>query len=536
MATLLAYLELENPKVLRYRMQACGKLMDEAPLVRHVTRSGGHMHDGHVHVGNAHEDIKQLYERPQLDRAGALFRRKKKKGKARLPTSDEADKVVRRAFQTYSTGRHRRGRGEHFIEFRGCMRCLRDTQLFDNNFTAKDAADVLEGLGNGSRGGIMDLGIFEALLQRVAARKFPKAPSAEEAFSMLIAVHLAPYIKLGTIPDEDLEALMTPEVQEVIAPFQGQLKKVYAHYSTLSLVSFHQSTWTSVQRANRAQYLEEFVTFLLNFEVMPTLLNKQNVIEIFELSNHDVYFAEEQAPLGLMTFPQFVEGFGRCALHIVENLEAKIQNRLTTVTELNAFKKLVLSMPTDSARAFYGDLLLQRRSVSQHLPPEELKALLEAKAKDMERGRERDENLQEQVRKARILSMKRELSLKMKQRHAITAAKVREYLHPKPLAEDKHLQVTIGTLRPYMQKEIDGMRMVDLDGGTTELDAFEENLESARKLCWKTPGEEMLGWAGVAAVRQGGGSGRGRRGLKSLRTPQPGRHDGGATSIRHRYT
>jgi len=521
-ATLLAYLEMDNPQVLRYRMQACGKLMDEAPLVRHVTRSGGHMHDGHVHVGNAHEDIKQLYERPQLDRAGALFRRKKKKGKARLPTAEEADKIVRRTFQTYSTGRHRRGRGDHYIEFRGCMRCLRDTQLFDNNFTAGEAAEVLEGLGNGPRGGIMDLGTFEALLQNVAAHKFPKAPTAEEAYAMLIAVHLAPYIKLGTIPDEDLEALMSPEVQEVIAPFQAQLKKVYAHYSTLSLVSFHQSTWTSVQRANRAQFLEEFVTFLLNFEVMPTLLNKQNVIEIFELSNHDVYFAEEQVPLGLITFPQFVEGFGRCALHIIENLEAKIQSRLTTVTELNAFKKLVLSMPTDSARAYYGDLLLQRRSVSQHLPPEELKTLLQSKG--------REEDLQEQMRKARVLSMKRELSLKMKQRHSITAAKVKEYLQPKPVPKDKHLQVTIGSLRPYMQKEIDGMRMEDLDGSTSELDAFEENLESARKLCWKTPGEEMLGWsgvasgvgeAGVAAGAGGGGAGVGEGGASLEAAGEP---------------
>ena len=36
----LAYLELDNYDMLRYHMQACGKLMDEAPLVRHATREG----------------------------------------------------------------------------------------------------------------------------------------------------------------------------------------------------------------------------------------------------------------------------------------------------------------------------------------------------------------------------------------------------------------------------------------------------------------------------------------------------------------
>ena len=35
---MLAYLELEDAKALRYKMQACGKLMDEAPLVRQAVR------------------------------------------------------------------------------------------------------------------------------------------------------------------------------------------------------------------------------------------------------------------------------------------------------------------------------------------------------------------------------------------------------------------------------------------------------------------------------------------------------------------
>ena len=73
----LAYLELENHDMLRYHMQACGKLMDEAPLVRHVTREGGHMHDGHIHVGNPSEDERNLYLRPTVDRAGNLYRKRK---------------------------------------------------------------------------------------------------------------------------------------------------------------------------------------------------------------------------------------------------------------------------------------------------------------------------------------------------------------------------------------------------------------------------------------------------------------------------
>ena len=144
----LAYLELKNADMLRYHMQACGKLMDEAPLVRHVTREGGHMHDGHIHVGNPSEDERNLYLRPIVDRAGQLYRRRKKMAKKSKRRSSlnmlDVDRHLARAFKAYSTGRHRRGRGEPFMEKKGVLCMLRDCQLLDNKFTLLEASALID--------------------------------------------------------------------------------------------------------------------------------------------------------------------------------------------------------------------------------------------------------------------------------------------------------------------------------------------------------------------------------------------------------
>ena len=144
METFLAYLELDNYNILRYHMQACGKLMDEAPLVRHVTREGGHMHDGHIHVGNPSEDERNLYLRPTVDRAGNLYRKRKLAKKTIKIQEDSIQKYLKRAYLLYSTGRHKRGRGDPYMEKCGLLNLLRDCQLLDNTSTLLDLADFVD--------------------------------------------------------------------------------------------------------------------------------------------------------------------------------------------------------------------------------------------------------------------------------------------------------------------------------------------------------------------------------------------------------
>jgi len=504
----LAYLELEDAKALRYKMQACGKLMDEAPLVRHVTRSGGHMHDGHIHVGNAHEDMRQLYERPTVDRAGTLFRRKKRKGRFRMLEGPELDKVLRRAFQLYSSGRHKRGRGDHYMEESGFLHCLRDCQVLDNKFTLHWAQGLVSKLAFRftSADGKLNIGDFEMLLRELSAFKFRKAPTLEDAYSMLLSMHIAPYVKLATIPDEDLSCLLQPEVLDVFARYEAGLKKVYAHYATLGLVSFHHSTWSAVQRANRCMLLDEFVTFLLNFEVLPALVNKHDVTEIFQESNHDIYFPEEQ-PLGYMTYPQFLECVGRCALHVIGNLESKIKSKMATVTELNAFKKLVTVMPAEGERVHFNNMLAQRRAAARHLPPQELREHLEARAAKMESDRQHQEKAVERARRSITIVLKEEAAMRSNRRKmhlrslsALSGAPDPSEGRLRSRFKQVHLGVTMKTMNSYMQKEIESLSHATEDGADIRaLDEFEKRLDTMRGT-WNRD-DEMKGWTNVGKSR-----------------------------------
>ncbi len=383
----LAYLELDHDDMLRFHMQACGKLMDEAPLVRHVTRAGGHMHDGHIHVGNPSEDERNLYQRPTVDRAGNLYRKRKAAKKALKIDSDSIGKYLKRAYLQYSTGRHKRGRGDPYMEKCGFLNLLRDCQLLDNKLTLLDLAAFvdreLEGRdreeqqqGQQQGGGAMasssndggsggnyssrplSLEDVDHLLRKTAALVYPDA-EPEEALLKLYEVNMVPFIKQSNGADATLVQLFRDEVLSVVKKHAKALKVVYSHYATLTLVSFHHSNWKAVRRANRALTLDEYVTFMLNFEVAPTLFSHHDIQEVFDLSNQNEQFNEDR--LVWMNFSQFLESILRCGIRVVNSLETKISSKSATITELNSFKKFVSHLPTEESKVHFTDVLALRR-------------------------------------------------------------------------------------------------------------------------------------------------------------------------------
>ena len=523
----LSYLELQNYDMLRYHMQACGKLMDEAPLVRHVTREGGHMHDGHIHVGNPSEDERNLYLRPTVDRAGNLYRKRKLAKKTINLGLESTGKYLKRAYLQYSTGRHKRGRGEPFMEKCGFLNLLRDCQLLDNKTTLLDLADFVdkeldgkpeqvqgnsasvsvavngqETSSSSAQRKVMPLSIedIDRLLRKTACLKYPDLKESE-ALVKLYEINIVPFIKQSNGADETLVQLFADEVLDVVRRHAKALKVVYSHYATLSLVSFHHSHWKAVRRANRALTLEEYVTFMLNFEVAPTLFNHHDIEEVFDKSNQNQQFNEDR--LVWMNFSQFIESILRCGIRVVDSLESKISSKSATITELNSFKKFVSRLPTKESKMYYTNVLaLRRKAVHEKIVMTQQNSRIGDVGRDgpgspSAAGRSLNNlpvggsDMKTVVPEVDDEQYKQEMIMRKKQ---------------------EALNVTMKSLRSFIDEDLVQTARVqpassEFLESELELEEFEERL---KRSTWKDPKDEMKGW------KTGAWSPR-----KPLQTPTP---------------
>ncbi|QDZ18151.1 hypothetical protein HOP50_01g06540 [Chloropicon primus] len=525
----LSYLELENDDMLRYHMQACGKLMDEAPLVRHVTREGGHMHDGHIHVGNPSEDERNLYLRPTVDRAGNLYRKRKLAKKTIKIGLESTPKYLKRAYVQYSTGRHKRGRGEPFMEKCGFLNLLRDCQLLDNKTTLLDLADFVDkelggrsGQGQGQNGASnagssqgqqtsssnhynsrpLSIEDIDHLLRKTACLKYPEE-GEEEAIAKLYEINIVPFIKQSNGADETLVQLFDDKVLNVVKKHAKALKVVYSHYATLSLVSFHHSNWKAVRRANRALTLDEYVTFMLNFEVAPTLFNHHDIEEVFDKSNQNQQFGEDR--LVWMNFSQFIESILRCGIRVVNSLESQISSKSTTITELNSFKKFVSRLPTNESKLHFTNVLALRRKAAH----DKIVMTQQTSKMSVEESTMSDMGLGSSPRRGagtgspsttakNLTAGGSQLTVNSEAMNTVWAEVDEEEYRLEMVMRKKQeaLNVTMKSLKEFIQDDL-GQVADARDGGSEfieadlELEEFEERLG---RNTWKAPKDEMKGW------------------------------------------
>ena len=326
------------------------------------------MHDGHIHVGNPSEDERNLYLRPTVDRAGNLYRKEAGQEDHQVRTGIHRE-VPQAGLPAVQHGEAQEG--EPFMEKCGFLNLLRDCQLLDNKTTLLDLADFVdkeldgkpeqvedsasvsvavngqETSSSSAQRKVMPLSIedIDRLLRKTACLKYPDLKESE-ALVKLYEINIVPFIKQSNGADETLVQLFADEVLDVVRRHAKALKVVYSHYATLSLVSFHHSHWKAVRRANRALTLEEYVTFMLNFEVAPTLFNHHDIEEVFDKSNQNQQFNEDR--LVWMNFHS--SSRASCVAGFVDSLESKISSKSATITELNSFKKFVSRLPTKESR------------------------------------------------------------------------------------------------------------------------------------------------------------------------------------------
>ena len=122
------------------------------------------------------------------------------------------------------------------------------------------------------------------------------------------------------------------------------LKRVYAHYATLNMYSSttEKITWRTIEKLNATLNEDEFVTWLVNFEVVPHLMSKGEALAIF----HEVEEANDaDGEVGEMLYPAFTEVLGQLAVTAFANVAPMLRNPRTDVAVVNAMRKMCENVP-----------------------------------------------------------------------------------------------------------------------------------------------------------------------------------------------
>ena len=146
--------------------------------------------------------------------------------------------------------------------------------------------------------------------------------------------------------DEDLESLLGRTAMNAFRAHDTSLRRVYAHYATLEMysASTKKITWRVVEETGATLNEDEFLCFLVNFDVVPHLASRDECLAVFrevELENDGDGNANE------MAFPAFIETLGRLSALAFQNAAPTLRNPRADVAAVRCFKKLVSAAPRD---------------------------------------------------------------------------------------------------------------------------------------------------------------------------------------------
>ena len=115
-----------------------------------------------------------------------------------------------------------------------------------------------------------------------------------------------------------LESLLGRAALNAFRAHDASLRRVYAHYATLEMysASTKKITWRVIEATGATLNEDEFVCFLVNFDVVPHLMSRDESLRVFrevEKENDGDGNANE------MAFPAFVETLGRLGVAAFRN-------------------------------------------------------------------------------------------------------------------------------------------------------------------------------------------------------------------------
>lgn len=379
-AALFKYLSLKDPGKLRNNVLNSGKDEEAYLVTTHITKEGGHHHDGHLHVGSVFKDGEHLRNRGYESR-GAADREANVRGDeeaaARLEAEVDSTGELHGLLTRYCSDRTRKG--QQFLCVHGWLRLVRDLEVLDNKVGLGQAVAIFEtadGLvQRPGRNGLdlepkADAKAFRRLVSRLAQLRYPSSPAPLQA---LLAWHaplahgapadsrfrhpangvpLYPVAYDGDVVAErdapppppppagdELDDIASLAMCDLLKSYRAPLRRVYAHYCTLPLLSCVYSTWPHVKEANRAMSEGEFLRMCSDFHVAPLLLERQECIAAFRAANRDAEFTDRNAT-AVGSFPMFCEALLRCSLRCASRLPRRLRSIKTACTEAVASMRL----------------------------------------------------------------------------------------------------------------------------------------------------------------------------------------------------
>lgn len=258
--------------------------------------------------------------------------------------------------------------GVHEITTVGWQRLVRDAGILDNAVTATDMDALFTAVDAGRVGARMenknwrdrreatgarfldlrlDFDEFRVALRRAATVRYPEAKDESRAYAALLRNHvLARCARTRIAHDRDLDELLSRESMNEVTSRDVALRRVYGHYATLHMFSAttQKINWRTVVRLNATLNEDEFLMFLVNFEVVPHLMSKSEAMTVFR-ETEEANDADGRA--GEMLYPAFVELVGRLAVQAFANVAPMLRNPATDVTSIVAVKKLVEPVPRE---------------------------------------------------------------------------------------------------------------------------------------------------------------------------------------------
>ena len=252
--------------------------------------------------------------------------------------------------------------GVYEIDTLGWQRLVRDAGLLDNSLTANDLDEVFTAVDAGlirmnhanadvrkrraaqaaAYGDLrLDFDEFCAVLKHSACLRYPEAKDEDVAYVALLKNYILPNASRAEIvPIPGLDELLSRAAMNEIRARDAMLKRIYAHYATLELYSAttQKITWRVGERLNATLNEDEFLMWLINFEVVPHLMSKTEAMRVF-CDVEEANDADEE--VGEMLYPAFCELIGQLAITAFANAAPLLRNPLTDITSIVAVKKLV---------------------------------------------------------------------------------------------------------------------------------------------------------------------------------------------------
>eukprot|EP00798_Chlamydomonas_sp_ICE-L_P015223 gene15223-21303_t len=242
------------------------------------------------------------------------------------------------------------------IDAFGFIRMLRDAGLLDNQLTIVQADMIFCGEAKAAkdrRDLHRDYEEFLSLLKSIANWRYPPPPlpigapletpadkeaKGEEALLAICKVILIPMLNKITVEVKNIDAIYTREVLDVMRRHDYELLRVFSWYATLDEKDRQKRVaWEYVRQEGLTVGRSELMLMMLNFNVLPVLVNKADALEVM-VKQRQVGHATMRGA-GTMSQPSAMETLAALGIFLADHMVNRLRQETLSTEQLRPYKK-----------------------------------------------------------------------------------------------------------------------------------------------------------------------------------------------------